>query len=190
LNATLDEEMEQTWNFEEVYISYRENLVNERMEQSRKWFSTVKPDISSIDGWTLAQCQKQLVAMSDLPKFLSTKHAEEIETIAKQIRQKTERLKEQERASAALNWIEGIHSQVKIIDELSSTDCEKLLRTLEKLPEFVSEKEMHQVVELRSLLTQRQDTLDIKSILERICSLKEDLRLGLFEELGKLYSYK
>lgn len=188
LNDSLDEDMEQTWQFDEVYSNYRKYLVNERMEQSRKWFSTVKPDISALDNMTLTQCQKQLVAISDLPKFLSVKHAEEIDNIAKQIRQKTEKLKEQERESAALNWIEEIHGKVKMVGVLSSTDCEKLLRALEKLPEFVSEKEMPQIVEIRNLLTQRLDTLDIKTILDRICNLKNDLRLSLFKELRKLYS--
>ncbi|HMN13162.1 MAG TPA: hypothetical protein PKD55_12645, partial [Bellilinea sp.] len=187
LKTSLEEDLEQTWDFEEVYSNYREYLVSERWEQSRMWFSTVKPDVSSLDNWTLTQCQKQLVAISDPPKFLSIQHAEEIDKLARQISQRAESLKEQEREAAALNWIEGIRKQVGVVDTLSSADCERLLRALAKLPESVSEKEMHHIVALRAVLTQRQDALDIKSILDRIRNLREELRQQLLKELLASY---
>jgi len=182
-----DEEMEQTWNFEDVYSNYREYLVNERWEQSTKWFSTVRPDVTAFDTWTLTQCQKQLTVISDPPKFLSVKHAEEIDKIARQIRQRAENLKEQEREATALKWIEGIRSQLEPVDALSGADCERLLRALATLPESVSEKEMHHVVAMRAVLTRRHDSLDIKSILDRICHLRDELRECLFKELCRLY---
>lgn len=181
------EEMEQIWDFEEVYTSYKESLVNERWEQSRKWLATVKPDLSALNTWSLTQCQKQLIAISDPPKFLSVQHAEEIDRLAKEISQRAKNLKEKEREDAALNWLEGIRGQVKILEKLSGADCERLLRALEKLPEFISEKEMSQVVALRSLLTQRQDELDVNSIIDRIRNLRDELKLELLRELKQMF---
>jgi len=147
----------------------------------------VRPDVTTFDTWTLTQCQKQLTAISDPPKFLSVKHAEEIDKIVRQIRQRAEDLKEQEREAAALKWIEGIRSQMEPVDALSDADCERLLRALDTLPESVSEKEMHHVVAMRKQLMEKQDSLDIKSILDRICNLRDELREQLLKELFVTY---
>lgn len=187
LKVSLAEDLELTWDFEEVYSNFKEYLVNERMEQSTKWYSTVKPNISTLDNWTLSECQKKLAVISTPPQFLSNQHAEEIDKFAKQINQRAENLKEQEREAAALSWLEGLRGQVETVDKLSGADCERLLRALEKLPEFVSEKEMYHVVALRTLLTQRQDALDIKSILDRIRNLRDELKIELLKELKRIF---
>lgn len=182
-----EEDTEINWDFKEVYFSIRESLVAERQAQSQRWISTVKPNIGNIDQWSMQECVKQLSIISDRPRFLSLAHAREIERIENAIRDKTEKIRERDRQAAALKWIDNIQKQIESKGQLSLEDCEQLLRSLEKMPDVISEKEIPHVIALRKMLTERQDTLDIQSILDRICSLRDELRIELLNEIKRLY---
>lgn len=185
-----DDEEDTVWTYNEVYTGFKNEIVKERYSQSDKWISTIKPDVNSIDHWSLQECEKQLSIISDRPKFLSRAHALEIESVENSIRSKVAEIKERDRQVAAAKWIETIKGQIESKDQLSIEDCERLLRSLEKMPDVVSEKEIHHVLALRKVLIERQDELDIKSIINRILSLRDELRVGLFNELRKLYKYE
>lgn len=187
LQETVEDDIDLNWDFAAVYSDYREALVNERLQQSAKWLATVRPDMENLDRWSLQECNRQLSNISERPKFLATPHAEEIERVEKEIHRKAEDLKERERQAAALKWIEDLRRQVGREDELSPEDCERLLRALSRMPDTVSEKEMHHVLALRKVLTERQDALDIKSVLDRIRNLRDELRAELLRELLALY---
>jgi hypothetical protein len=187
LKETVEEDMELNWDFFAVYSSYREFLVNERLQQSEKWFTAVKPEMANLASWSLQECKKQLSILSERPKYLSLQHAEEIDRIEKNIHRKAEDLKEREREREALKWMDGMRKEVEKKDTLTTEECERLLRALARIPDIVSEKEMHHVLALRKELTERQDALDIKSILERIRNLRDELRIELLNEIGKQY---
>lgn len=186
LKTSLEEDMDPTWDFEEVYSSYKDYLVNERWQKSAKWFSTVKPEIEMLENWTLQECLRQLSTISEPPKFVSIQHSEEVKKIEIEIGRKIDNLKEKERETSALKWIKDIRMQLEG-DSLSLEDCERLQRILSRLPEAVSEKEMHYVVAMRKVLTEKQDVLDIKSILARIQNLRDELRQKLLKELLGAY---
>lgn len=184
-----DDDEEKAWDYNQVYTDFKNEIVKERHSQSDKWISTIKPDINKIDHWSLQECEKHLSIISERPKFLSAAHSLEIEAVEESIRCKVAEIKERVRQDAALRWIENIKGQIDSKDQLSIDDCEGLLRSLEKMPDVISGKEIHHVLAMRKVLTERQDELDIKSIINRICSLRDELRVGLFSALRKLYKY-
>lgn len=185
LETLISEDMEQTWDFESVYLDYCEFLVEERRQQSTKWFNTVKPDVArNLDSWTLQECQKQLEAISEFPKFISNQHLMSIKEIQKLIVEQLNYLKELDRERVALQWIDNIKIQMIAINTLSLGDCERLLRALEQLPEVISDKEIHHVIALRKMLTERQDSIDIKSMLDRIHNLRHDLKIEFLGEMS------
>lgn len=186
-DSLIDDDVENVWDYNAIYNEFMNELVKERNAQSEKWFSTVKPDISKIKSWSLQECENQLSIISDHPMFLSAVHLTEIEGIEKSIQNKVVEIKEQVRQEAASKWIEDLKGQIESKDQLSIEECERLLRSLEKVPDIISEKEINQVLALRKTLTQRQDELDIKSILERINNLNEALRCNLLQEIVRLY---
>lgn len=187
LEESLGEE-DWIWAFPEVYSDFREFLVNERVEQSAKWFATAMPDLAKLEEWSIRDCTRQLSTISEAPGFVSVRHVEEIEEAAAKIRERAETLKERERATSAVVWIEEMRVQVEQAETAPSVEvCEALLRALAQLPEFVSDKEMPYVVAMRNTVTGRLDALDIQSILERIRNLRDDLRKELLAALARLY---
>jgi hypothetical protein len=181
-----NEEMAIIWDLQEVYLGIRNSLVSERQAQSQKWMASVKPAIDNIERWNLQDCVKQLSMISDRPKFLSSAHSLEIDSIEKAIGEKADAIRERERQDAALKWIDNIRRQAEDLDHLSLEDCERILRALEKLPDVISEKEINQVIELRKIMTQKQDSLDIQGIFDRICGLREELRFELLAKLKEI----
>ena len=186
LELSENEEMAVNWDFLEVYSNIRTSMVAERHAQSQKWLTTVKPNIDTIDQWSLRECAKQLSMVSDRPKFLSAAHALEIDNVEKAILMKSDEIKEKERQETALKWINNIRAQTEDLENLSLIDCSRITRHLEKVPDIISDKEINQVIELRNIIAKRQDSLDIESIFVRICELKEELRFELLAKLKKI----
>jgi len=187
LNELIEQgEMAIVWDIKEVYSDIRNSLVSERQIQSQKWMDSVKPTIDNIDSWNLKECIRQLSIISDRPKYLSSAHSLELDSIENAIREKSDVIRERERQETALKWIKNIRMQVEDLEQLSIEDCVRILRTLEKMPEAISDKEIDQVVELRNMITQRQDSLDIQAIFDRICGLKEELRFELLAKLKEI----
>lgn len=178
------------WDYNVVYSNFKNYIVKYRHLQSDKWITTVRPNIDKIKNWNLSECEKQLSIIADRPKFLSTAHVAEIIIVEEKIRSKVAEIKEQCRLDAAIKWIQNIQGQIKDKDQLTLEDCERLSRTLEKVPDFISDVEIHHIIGFRALILKRQDELDINSIISRICKLNEKLRVGLFRELHKLYNYE
>lgn len=187
LEESLEEE-DWVWTFAEVYDDFREFVVKERVEQSARWFGTAMPDLTTLETWSIRECTTQLSAISAPPGFVSAPHAEKIEEAAAKIRERVEALKERERSKSALAWIEEMRGQVEQAETAVCIEaCETLLRSLERLPEFVSEKEMPYILAMRNILIGRLDSLDVQSILERIRNLRDDLRKELLAALAALY---
>lgn len=95
-------------------------------------------------------------------------------------------LQEQQERAQAQRWLEQFIVVNEQCDQLSGSECERLLRKLREPPVFLNDSEAIWAERLIMVIERRLDELDISDILARIRTLKPEVLQKVAEAISDM----
>lgn len=182
-----EEEVEPLWGFGDVYRSFCRRHVEGLREQSALWARSCLPKSNEIASMSLERCRQSIQTLEGKqPVYLSTSERDAVERTLDALRTRVDELEEQRARAEAQRWLEQFAGVVGRVEQLSGSECDRLLRVLRSRPDYLNAVELEQAEQLTAAVERRLDELDVSDIVARIRRLKPELRRQLAEAIANL----
>ena len=187
-NEIEEDDGEAFCDIEAAYSKFKKNILSQKYNQSSQWVQDIAPVLDDFEAWPLAECERQLSKLKNIPAWIAIKDQATILGLKKEIEAKVDNHKDAERQRNESTWLQQIRVDVKEAKDKSTVHCEKLIGLLGNIPEYVSSEFYEEIDGMRKAMQSHIDEMHIDDIFERICNLSEVLRLSLIGQLRKKFA--
>lgn len=182
-----EEEIAPLWLFRDVYQRFRLRHVEALREQSRLWARSFIPNAEEVTAWTLERCRHKLTSFDqEQPAYLCDAELAALVRTREALERRIEMLEEQAYRQEAKRWLERFAGVLERLDELSRTDCERLLSDLRARPTYLNAPEVEIANEVTTRVEGRLDEVDVSDVVARIRRLKPAVLRRVLDEIAEL----
>lgn len=165
--------------------------VNTATERSHVWTRNALAELKGLQTNSAQLVSTESLKHYDtLPLFLGACDSATLVAELTTLRELSDNLREQQRLSAVMMWLNSMEKQCVNIAGFSKPICVDVLTQLERHPVTLRVVELEKVVGMRAIVERRLDEIDLSDLIARVASMSQSVRKLLLEKLNNLYPHE
>jgi len=165
-----------------ILENFQADKIKHMKEAGDRWLKDVIPTGKDIGELNLRECMSLEASLDAPPPSLSDEQLEQVADLRKTIADRRAAIN----LESARDWMQKYVPTNNAIYRMDLPACIQTLRVLEEPPPYITNEDLRQVEEAKISIHERQDSLDVQQLINRIKKMPKSVQMRIAEQIQEL----